>query len=176
MSDSNLARLLEVIEALRKETVRKLGEIESRVDERAASRRKELADLMELVYTLSDAIALTYHLELLMEVKKGSLREIESGLTRVLEAWKDAVIRIQNVFGVVDWTMLQGKSKLILRIAKRSGLPFQRVAREIVEVMGSNAIKFLREETVSEIYGPVSLNLWKRLALDIKGSSELKHR
>lgn len=169
-----MTRLLEVIETLRKETVRKLGEIESRIDEGAVSRRKELADLMELVYTLSDAIALTYHLELLMEVKRGSLREIESGLTNVLEAWKRTIIQIQKVFGVVDWTMLQSKSKLILRIAKRSGLPFQRVAREIVEVTGSDAIKFLREETVSEIYGPVSLNLWKRLALNLKSSSETK--
>jgi len=164
MSDTNsLVRLMEVIESLRKETVQKLGELESRVDRGVARGKRDLAELMGLVYSLSDAVAMTYYLELFIELKRGSPSEINEALVDLLRAWKEVIIRTKEVFGLVDWSMVQERSEPILRLARKGGLPFHVVAARVLEVMGPDARKFLKEDAISNIYGLMSLNQWRRM-------------
>lgn len=162
MSEHGLARLMEVIESLRKETVKKLDELESRVDERTTKSKRELAEMVDLIFALSNAIAMTYYLELLAELKRGSPKVIEQGLRELLGAWRDVIYSIKEVFGLVDWSMIQERSKPLLRVAKRNGLPFRVVAARVVEVMGPDAKKFLKEDAIAEVYGLVSLHEWRR--------------
>ena len=156
-----MMRLLEVVEALRGETVKRLNELESRISE--VSGRKELARLMELIYQLTVAVCLSYYLLMLAQSPQPVIHEFEEEFMKLLKAWKKVIEGNKELFGVVDWPIIQDGTEVILRAARRVGLPFGTIASRVVEVMGGDAEKFLSEASIAEIYGMINLAEWRRM-------------
>mgnify|MGYP000212137930 CR=1 FL=1 len=161
MAQQGVIKLLEVIEALRNEVIKRLDEMERKLGERIS--KKELAKFLELHYNLITAVALGYYLQILAKSPNPTLYEFEEGLMKLLRIWKKVIDQNRELFGVVDWSIIQDGSSIILNAARSIGLPFGTVAGLVVEVMGADAEKFLSETSITEIYGTINLTRWRRL-------------
>ncbi|RLG01140.1 MAG: hypothetical protein DRN49_01915 [Thaumarchaeota archaeon] len=161
MAQQGIVKLLEVVEALRNEIIKKLDELERRLGERIS--RKELAKFLELQYHLTTAVALGYYLQILAKGQNSALYEFEEGLMKLLRIWKKVIDENRELFGVVDWSIVQDGSSIILNAARSIGLPFGTVAGLVVEVMGPDAENFLSETSIVEIYGTINLTRWRRM-------------
>jgi len=161
MANQGVVKLLEVVEALRNEVIKRFNEMERGLEERAS--KKELAKLLELNYNLTVAVALGYYLQILAKNPNPTLYEFEKELTELLRIWKKVLDQSRELFGVVDWSIIQDGSSAILKAARSIGLPFGTVAGLVMEVMEADAEKFLSEASIAEIYGTINLTRWRRL-------------
>lgn len=161
MAQQGIVKLLEVIDALRDEILKKLDELERRLGERIS--REELAKFLELQYHLTTAVALGYYLQILAKGPNPPLYEFEERLMKLLRIWKKVIDGNRELFGVVDWSIIQNGSSIILNAARSIGLPFGTVAGLVIEVIGADAEKFLSEASIAEIYGTINLTRWRRM-------------
>jgi len=160
-AQQGVLKLLEVVESLRDEIIRRLDDHEERLKESIS--KEELARFMELQYHLTAAVVLGYYLEILAGSQKPMIYEFEENLRRLLRTWKKVIEQNKRLFGVVNWPLIQDGSSLILSAARNIGLPFGTVASLVVEVMGADAENFLSEAAIAEVYGSVNLVQWRRL-------------
>jgi len=160
-AQQGVLKLLEVVESLRDEIVKKLDDHEGRL--RSSVSKEELASFMELQYDLTTAVVLGYYLLTLTKTPNSTIYEFEEGLRKLLRVWKRVIEKNRKLFGVVNWPLIQDGSSMILSATRTMGLPFGTVAGLVVEVMEDDAEKFLSEASIAEIYGRVNLTQWKRL-------------
>ncbi|HDJ67043.1 MAG TPA: hypothetical protein ENF33_04980 [Nitrososphaeria archaeon] len=160
-AQQGVLKLLEAVEALREEVIRRLDELEEKLGERIS--KEELARFMELQYHLTTAVALGYYLQILAKSPNPTIYEFEESLRKLLRIWKKVIDENRKLFGVVDWSIIQDGSSLILTATRSIGLPFGTVAGLVVEVMEADAEKFLSEASIAEIYGTINLTQWRRL-------------
>ena len=160
-AQQGVLKLLEAVEALREEVIRRLDELEEKLGERIS--KEELARFMELQYHLTTAVALGYYLQILAKSPNPTIYEFEENLRKLLRIWKKVIDENRKLFGVVDWSIIQDGSSLILTATRSIGLPFGTVAGLVVEVMEADAEKFLSEASIAEIYGTINLTQWRRL-------------
>jgi len=160
-AQQGVLKLLEVVETLRDEVIKRLDEQEDRLKERVS--KEDLATFMELQYHLTTAVVLGYYLQTLAKSSGPTIYEFEGHLRKLLKIWKKVIDGNRKLFGVANWPIIQEGSSLILNAAREIGLPFGTVAGLVVEVMGADAEKFLSEASIAEIYGTVNLTKWRRL-------------
>ena len=160
-AQQGVLKLLEVVETLRDEVIRRLDDHEGKL--RKSISKEELASFMELQYDLTTAVVLGYYLQILTKSPSLTIYEFEEGLRRLLRVWKRVIEKNRKLFGVVNWPLIQDGSSIILNAARSIGLPFGTVAGLVIEVMEDDAEKFLSEASIAEIYGAVNLTQWRRL-------------
>ena len=160
-TQQGVLKLLEVVESLRDEIVKRLDDHEGRL--RSSIGKEELASFMELQYHLTTAVVLGYYLQILAKNSGSTIYEFEGHLRKLLKIWKKVIDENRKLFGVANWPIIQEGSSLILGAAREIGLPFGTVAGLVVEVMEDDAEKFLSEASIAEIYGTVNLTKWRRL-------------
>jgi len=160
-TQQGVLKLLEVVETLRDEVIKRLDEQEGRLKERVG--KEDLATFMELQYHLTTAVVLGYYLQILAKSSGSTIYEFEGHLRKLLKIWKKVIDRNRKLFGVANWPIIQEGSSLILNAAREIGLPFGTVAGLVVEVMEDDAEKFLSETSIAETYGTVNLTKWRRL-------------
>lgn len=144
--------------------MKKLDELEQRFYESDKAMRRDTAELMNLIYNLSNAVAMLYYLLLMVELPRFTAKEVEDALKQALKLWKEVTRGAKEIFGIVDWSLLQDKGEIILKVAKRKNIPFNTVALMIFEILGRDAAKFVKEDSVMESYGLAATYEWKKLA------------
>ena len=160
-AQQGVLKLLEVVETLRDEVIRRLDDHEGRL--RKSISKEELASFMELQYDLTTAVVLGYYLQISTKSPNSTIYEFEENLRKLLRVWKRVIEKNRKLFGVVNWPLIQDGSSMILSATRTMGLPFGTVAGHVVEVMGADAEKFLSEASIAETYGTVNLTKWRRL-------------
>ena len=160
-TQQGVLKLLEVVENLRDEVIRRLDDHEERLKNNIT--KEDLASFMELQYDLTTAVVLGYYLQTLTKSPNSTIYEFEECLRKLLRVWKRVIEKNRKLFGVVNWPPIQDGSSLILIAAREIGLPFGTVAGLVVEVMEDDAEKFLSEASIAEVYGTVNLTKWRRL-------------
>ena len=90
-TQQGVLKLLEVVETLRDEVIKRLDEQEGRLKERVG--KEDLARFMELQYHLTTAVVLGYYLQILAKSSGSTIYEFEGHLRKLLKIWKKVIDR-----------------------------------------------------------------------------------
>lgn len=160
--------MLENPEGVLKEKLRKLENAKAKF---SPSKAEEMRELTTLMFRISRAVSETTYLMMLAEPGRCDPIIFGKRLDRTLASWKEVIEQMKNVllFGTMDWTIIQSISSNIIYAAKRCGIPLTAVVRRIVESLGTEALLFLEEDTIKEVYSASEVHGFKQLLKDLGG-------